>query len=108
MEGYDARLNTRPWSPSADNLKSGTFQYLTKIMFYPATHQQGPFIPSLTLLPTKLMHMEVLFLLIGISLIIAVLFLVAFLKASKDGQFEDDYTPSIRILFPENDNSKDH
>ncbi|MDW3193911.1 MAG: cbb3-type cytochrome oxidase assembly protein CcoS [Cytophagales bacterium] len=52
--------------------------------------------------------MEVLFLLIGISLIIAVLFLVAFLKASKDGQFEDDYTPSIRILFPENDNSNDH
>lgn len=52
--------------------------------------------------------MEVLFLLIGISLIIAILFLVAFLKASKDGQFEDDYTPSIRILFPENDNSNDH
>ena len=51
--------------------------------------------------------MEVLFLLIGISLIIAILFLVAFLVASKSGQFEDDYTPSIRMLFPENDESNE-
>lgn len=28
-------------------------------------------------------------------------FLGAFLWASKSGQFEDDYTPSIRILFDE-------
>jgi cbb3-type cytochrome oxidase maturation protein len=37
--------------------------------------------------------------LIGISLIVAVGFLCAFLWAVGKGQYEDDYTPSIRILF---------
>ncbi len=43
--------------------------------------------------------MEVIFLLIAISLVLAVTFLILFFKAMKGGQFEDDYTPSIRILF---------
>lgn len=43
--------------------------------------------------------MEVIFLLIGISLVLAVTFLWLFFKAMKDGQFDDDYTPSIRMLF---------
>ncbi len=43
--------------------------------------------------------MEVIFLLIAISLILAGTFLFLFFKAIKEGQFEDDYTPSIRILF---------
>jgi len=43
--------------------------------------------------------MEVIFLLIGISLLLASTFLYLFFKAMKDGQFEDDYTPSVRILF---------
>jgi len=45
--------------------------------------------------------------LILVSLTLAVAFLGAFYWASKSGQFEDDYTPSIRILFPENDNQKE-
>ncbi|MBV6647036.1 MAG: cbb3-type cytochrome oxidase assembly protein CcoS [Cyclobacteriaceae bacterium] len=45
--------------------------------------------------------MEVIFLLILISLIVAGAFLGAFIWASRSGQFEDDYTPSIRILFPD-------
>ena len=52
--------------------------------------------------------MKVIILLILVSLTIAILFLAAFLWASKSGQFEDDYTPSIRILFPDNENQKDH
>ncbi len=34
-----------------------------------------------------------------VSLLIALLFLGLFLWASKSGQFDDDYTPSVRILF---------
>ena len=43
--------------------------------------------------------MSVLFLLIGASLLIAIAFLFAFIKAARNGQFEDSYTPSVRMLF---------
>jgi cbb3-type cytochrome oxidase maturation protein len=43
--------------------------------------------------------MEVLFMLIGFSLLIALLFLGAFFWAVRSGQYEDRYTPSIRMLF---------
>lgn len=43
--------------------------------------------------------MSALFVLIGISLIVASGFLVAFLWAMRKGQYDDDYTPSVRILF---------
>jgi cbb3-type cytochrome oxidase maturation protein len=34
-----------------------------------------------------------------VSLLIASFFLVFFFWATKNGQFDDDYTPSVRILF---------
>lgn len=43
--------------------------------------------------------MGVIVILIGFSLTVATGFLVAFLWASKSGQYDDDYTPSVRILF---------
>ena len=43
--------------------------------------------------------MSVIFILIGCSLLVATGFLIAFLWASRSGQYDDDYTPSIRILF---------
>jgi cbb3-type cytochrome oxidase maturation protein len=43
--------------------------------------------------------MEVIFILIGFSLLIALGFLFAFIWATKTGQYDDDYTPSIRMLF---------
>jgi cbb3-type cytochrome oxidase maturation protein len=43
--------------------------------------------------------MKAIFVLVIISLFLAVGFLIAFLKATKSGQFEDSTTPSIRILF---------
>ncbi len=43
--------------------------------------------------------MEIIFLLILISLIVAAGFLGAYLWATKSGQFDDDYTPSVRMLF---------
>lgn len=43
--------------------------------------------------------MSVIFLLIIFSLLLAIGFLLAFIWSVRDGQFEDDYTPSVRILF---------
>ncbi len=40
-----------------------------------------------------------MFLLIGVSFLVAFLFLVLFIWAVKSGQYDDTITPSIRILF---------
>jgi cbb3-type cytochrome oxidase maturation protein len=40
--------------------------------------------------------------LIGISIFVAGGFLAAFLWSVSRGQYDDDYTPSIRILFDDN------
>lgn len=50
--------------------------------------------------------MSVLFILIGASLLIAIGFLFAFVKAARNGQFEDSYTPSVRMLF-ENESTEE-
>jgi len=46
--------------------------------------------------------MSVMFVLIGFSLLVALGFLIAFLWSVKKGQYDDDYTPSVRILFDSN------
>lgn len=43
--------------------------------------------------------MTIIVLLIAISLSIAVLFLVIFYWNMKSGQYDDTYTPSVRMLF---------
>lgn len=43
--------------------------------------------------------MSAIIILISASLVVAVGFLIAFLWAVQSGQFEDKYTPSIRMLF---------
>ena len=43
--------------------------------------------------------MSVIFILIGCSVLVALAFLGAFLWATKSGQYDDDYTPSVRMLF---------
>jgi cbb3-type cytochrome oxidase maturation protein len=43
--------------------------------------------------------MSVLFVLITISLVVSLGFLVTFIRAARAKQFEDDYTPSVKILF---------
>ncbi len=43
--------------------------------------------------------MSAIVVLIAVSLVVAVGFLAAFLWSVRDGQFEDDYTPSVRVLF---------
>ncbi len=49
--------------------------------------------------------MSALFVLILISLIVAIGFLGAFIWAVRSGQMDDDYTPSVRILFDNETNS---
>ena len=48
--------------------------------------------------------MSAVFILIGASLTVAIGFLVAFIWSVKNGQYDDDYTPSVRMLF---DDTKD-
>lgn len=43
--------------------------------------------------------MSVMYMLIAFSLLIASGFLLAFIWAMRNGQYEDKYTPSVRILF---------
>ncbi|WP_040278114.1 cbb3-type cytochrome oxidase assembly protein CcoS [Psychroserpens damuponensis] len=43
--------------------------------------------------------MSVIYILLSISIIVAVVFFIAFITAVKNGQFDDDYTPSVRMLF---------
>lgn len=50
--------------------------------------------------------MSVIAVLICFSLLVALGFLGAFLWAVKTGQFEDKYTPSVRILFDDNKKEK--
>lgn len=50
--------------------------------------------------------MQIVIVLIGASLLVALGFLAAYLWAVKSGQYDDKYTPSIRILFDENKKAK--
>jgi cbb3-type cytochrome oxidase maturation protein len=48
---------------------------------------------------SKELNLSAFFLLIGVSILVAGSFLAAFLWSVKHGQYDDDHTPSIRILF---------
>lgn len=43
--------------------------------------------------------MNILYLLIGVSLLAALVFLALFIWAVRTGQYDDNYTPAIRVLF---------
>jgi cbb3-type cytochrome oxidase maturation protein len=43
--------------------------------------------------------MSVIYVLLAVSVIIAVVFFIAFIMAVKKGQYDDSYTPSVRMLF---------
>ncbi|NWG26972.1 MAG: cbb3-type cytochrome oxidase assembly protein CcoS [Ignavibacteriaceae bacterium] len=55
--------------------------------------------------------MSVIVILIGISLLVALGFLLAFIIAVKKGQYKDTHTPAIRVLFDnetEKENTKEN
>lgn len=43
--------------------------------------------------------MNIIFLLIGCSILIALAFLLVFVWSVRSGQYDDSYTPSVRMLF---------
>jgi len=43
--------------------------------------------------------MGAIFIMIGASLALAIGFLIAFIWSVKNNQYQDDYTPSVRMLF---------
>jgi cbb3-type cytochrome oxidase maturation protein len=50
--------------------------------------------------------MEIITALIMISLCIAIVFLLIFYWSIKSGQFDDTYTPSVRMLFEDKKKNK--
>ncbi|MEP2281246.1 cbb3-type cytochrome oxidase assembly protein CcoS [Maribacter sp.] len=57
--------------------------------------------------------MSVIYVLLAISLVVAIIFFVAFIVSVRQGQYDDAYTPSVRMLFedelvkPKETNTKD-
>jgi len=47
----------------------------------------------------KILEMSVIYGLLAISITVAVFFLVLFILSVKKGQYDDSYTPSVRMLF---------
>lgn len=43
--------------------------------------------------------MSIIYLLLAISVVVALVFFVAFIFSVKKGQYDDTYTPSVRMLF---------
>ncbi|MGB5665845.1 MAG: cbb3-type cytochrome oxidase assembly protein CcoS [Maribacter sp.] len=43
--------------------------------------------------------MSVIYVLLTISIIVAVIFFTAFIVSVRSGQYDDSYTPSVRMLF---------
>lgn len=43
--------------------------------------------------------MSVIYLLLAISIIVAIAFFIVFILSTKSGQYDDMYTPSVRMLF---------
>lgn len=43
--------------------------------------------------------MSVIYVLLAISIGVAIIFFIAFIISVKNGQYDDSYTPSVRMLF---------
>ena len=43
--------------------------------------------------------MSVIYMLLAISILVALIFFVAFVISVRKGQYDDSYTPSVRMLF---------
>lgn len=48
---------------------------------------------------SKFLIMSVMLVLLGASLIVALIFLTAFIWSVKNGQYDDDVSPAHKILF---------
>lgn len=64
--------------------------------------------PSFAVIYERICCMEVIYITIGVSVVVAVLFLWVFIKSVKSGQYDDVYTPSVRMLFDDELVDKDN
>lgn len=51
--------------------------------------------------------MSAIYIMVGASLLLAIGFLIAFIWSVKTNQYEDDYTPSVRMLFDNSTKQED-
>ena len=51
--------------------------------------------------------MSVIYIVLTVSVIVGIAFFIVFLLAVKSGQYDDSYTPSVRMLF-EDELVKEH
>lgn len=43
--------------------------------------------------------MSIIYMLLAISVVVAVVFFIVFIISVRSGQYDDTYTPSVRMLF---------
>jgi len=43
--------------------------------------------------------MSIIYMLLAISVVVAIIFFIAFIISVRKGQYDDVYTPSVRMLF---------
>jgi len=43
--------------------------------------------------------MSIIYMLLAVSVVVALIFFVLFILSVRSGQYDDTYTPSVRILF---------
>ncbi|WP_438961337.1 cbb3-type cytochrome oxidase assembly protein CcoS [Nonlabens sp.] len=43
--------------------------------------------------------MSIIYMLLAVSVVVALVFFVLFIVSVKNGQYDDTYTPSVRMLF---------
>jgi cbb3-type cytochrome oxidase maturation protein len=68
-------------------------------MFFSDYHHKYSSGQKIILVRNKTKNMSVLIILIAASILVAAGFLIAFIWSVKNGQYDDDYTPSIRMLM---------
>lgn len=54
---------------------------------------------TILVLPKISGSMSVIYLLLALSIIVALIFFIAFIISVRNGQYDDSYTPSVRMLF---------
>ena len=64
---------------------------MIKVMFLKQVHSYFWTITSV--------GMSVIYILLSVSVVVGVTFFIIFLMAVRSGQYDDDYTPSVRMLF---------
>ena len=80
---------------------------MTTIISRIARRHQPAILPILLLKSENKQYMSVIFILLLVSISVAGLFLFAFLWNVKSGQYDDEMSPPVRILFEDTPPTKE-